>query len=296
MIRFAETFADQKIVSMLSAHLGWSHFVEIVPLDNELKRDFYAEMCRTERWSVRTLRAKIDGMLFERTALSSKPRKLIQQEINNLRKEDRLVPDEVRQINFLSQIVAEFGEPDAEIEALRITEEEDAWTRFAFKLATGSGKTKVMSLAIAWNYFHTLRESDSPMARHFVVTAPNLTVHERLKEDFGDRRIFDADPLIPSEWRGDWNMSVVLQVEASGAVTGGVIYLANIHRLYDVSKRNGRNDAETYSLMGPAVSTSTTLGEVIGIDTVDHKPWSPSGDACLPQITQKGRTVHEEDI
>ena len=69
MIQFAEVFPHEQIVSALSAQLGWSHFVEIIPLDDPLKRDFYAEMCRIERWSVRTLRKKIDGMLFERTAL-----------------------------------------------------------------------------------------------------------------------------------------------------------------------------------------------------------------------------------
>jgi type III restriction enzyme len=166
---------------------------------------------------------------------------------------------EVRQINCLSQIVAEFGGPDAEIAALGITEDEDLWTRFAFKMATGSGKTKVMSLAVVWSYFHALRESDSPMARHFVVIAPNLTVYERLKEDFGGGKVFDVDPLIPSEWRGDWNMSVVLQDEASGAATGGVMYLTNIHRLYDMSKRKGKKAGETYDFMGPAVSKATAL-------------------------------------
>ena len=166
---------------------------------------------------------------------------------------------EVRRIDYLSQIVAEFGGPDAEIAALGITEEEDAWSRYAFKLATGAGKTKVMSLAIVWSYFHALRESDSPMPRHFVVIAPNLTVYERLKEDFGAGKIFDSDPLIPSEWRGDWNMSVVLQDEASGAATGGVLYLTNIHRLYDISKRKKKKDAETYAWMGPTVSKATAL-------------------------------------
>ena len=98
-----------------------------------------------------------------------------------------------------------------------------------------------MSLAIVWSYFHALRESDSPMARHFVVIAPNLTVFERLKEDFKPARgggdIFDHDPLIPVAWRGDWNLSVVLQDEASGAATGGTLYLTNIHRLYEPAKR-----------------------------------------------------------
>ena len=166
---------------------------------------------------------------------------------------------EVRQINCLSQIVEAFGGADAEIAALGITEDEDLWTRFAFKMATGSGKTKVMSLAVVWSYFHALRESDSPMARHFVVIAPNLTVYERLKEDFEGGKIFDTDPLIPSEWSGDWNMSVVLQDEASGAATGGVMYLTNIHRLYDMSKRKRKKNADTYDFMGPVVSKATAL-------------------------------------
>ncbi len=83
---------------------------------------------------------------------------------------------EVRQIECLSQIIAEFGGANAELQALGITEDEDAWSPYAFTLATGAGKTKVMSLCIVWSYFHALRESDSEMARHFVVIAPNLTV------------------------------------------------------------------------------------------------------------------------
>ena len=93
MIRFAEHFPDQNIVATLSQQLGWSHFKEIIPLDDDLKRDFYSEMCRIERWSVRTLRQKIGGMLFERTALSKKPHELIRHELNALRAEDKLTPD-----------------------------------------------------------------------------------------------------------------------------------------------------------------------------------------------------------
>lgn len=164
---------------------------------------------------------------------------------------------EVRRIECLSQIIAEFGGTNAELQALGITEAEDAWSRYAFKLATGAGKTKVMSLCIVWSYFHALRESDSEMARHFVVIAPNLTVYERLKDDFGNGRVFDTDPLIPPEWRGDWNLSVVLQDEASGAATGGTLYLTNIHRLYE--KRKKRAEDEGYAWMGPAVSKSKAL-------------------------------------
>jgi hypothetical protein len=62
MVRFAEVFPDRRVVATLSRHLGWSHFVEIIYLPNDLQRDFYAEMCRVERWSVRTLRAKVQSM------------------------------------------------------------------------------------------------------------------------------------------------------------------------------------------------------------------------------------------
>jgi len=93
MVQFAEAFPNEQIVVTLSRQLGWSHFVAIIPLDDDLKRDFYAEMCRIERWSVRTLRQKIGGMLFERTALSKKPKKLIREELGALRAEGKLTPD-----------------------------------------------------------------------------------------------------------------------------------------------------------------------------------------------------------
>jgi hypothetical protein len=93
MVQFAEAFPNEQIVVTLSRQLGWSHFVEIIPLEEDLKRDFYSEMCRIERWSVRTLRKKIGGMLFERTALSKKPEKLIREELDTLRTQGKLTPD-----------------------------------------------------------------------------------------------------------------------------------------------------------------------------------------------------------
>lgn len=170
---------------------------------------------------------------------------------------------EVRGTTNLSAVIAEFGGEDRETAALGVNPDDDQWARYAFKVATGAGKTKIMSLAVVWSYFHALRESDSPMAKHFVIIAPNLTVFERLKEDFrpegGGPDIFFKDPLIPAAWRGDWNLSVVLQDEASGASTGGTLYLTNIHRLYDTSKRREKVDAETYGWMGPAVSRQKAL-------------------------------------
>jgi len=92
MIRFAEVFPDGRIVHSLSAQLGWTHFRDILPLADPLQRDFYAEMCRLERWSTRTLRNKIDSMLFERTAISKKPEAVAKAELADLRAEDHLTP------------------------------------------------------------------------------------------------------------------------------------------------------------------------------------------------------------
>ena len=93
MVRFAEAFQSAEIVHALSGKLSWSHFIQIIYLDDPLKRDFYAEMCRIERWSTRALEKKIGGMLFERTALSKKPAKLAALELKQLREEDKLTPD-----------------------------------------------------------------------------------------------------------------------------------------------------------------------------------------------------------
>ena len=149
-----------------------------------------------------------------------------------------------------------------------------------------------MSLAIVWSYFHALRESDSDMARHFVLIAPGLKVYERLKDDFrpGDGRqdIFDSDPLIPEEWRGDWNLAVVLQDEIAGAVSGGVPYLTNIHQLYDPDKRSSKGQSNTYDWMGPQVSKNKALDNaaalreritkhprVMVINDEAHHVWDP---------------------
>ncbi len=92
MIRFAEVFPDPETVQSLIAQLGWTHFLHLISIEDPLKRDFYAEMCRVERWSTRTLAAKIQSMLYERTALSRKPDKVIRQELDELRSEGALTP------------------------------------------------------------------------------------------------------------------------------------------------------------------------------------------------------------
>src|SRR5579863_1676772 len=93
MIQLAEVFPDEQIVVSLIRQLSWSHFHSLITIKDAIKRDFYAEMCRIERWNVRTLRKKIDSMLFERTGLSKRPELVAQAELDALRKEDQLTPD-----------------------------------------------------------------------------------------------------------------------------------------------------------------------------------------------------------
>ena len=134
MIRFAEAFPDKQIVSALRRQLGWTHFKQLIYLDDPLRRDFYAEMCRLEKWSTRTLQQKIDGMLYERTALAQKPDDLIRQELDALREEDRLTPDLVFKDPYILDFLGlkdTYSEKDLEAALLREIE------RFLLELGTG---------------------------------------------------------------------------------------------------------------------------------------------------------------
>ena len=134
MVRFAETFPDKQLVHALSALLSWTHLRRIIYLDDPLKRDFYAEMCRMEGWTTRTLHLKIQSMLFERTALSKKPDKLIAAELKKLRDDDRLSPGLVFRDPYLLDFLGlqdSYAEKDLEAAILREIE--------AFMLEIGVG-------------------------------------------------------------------------------------------------------------------------------------------------------------
>ena len=122
MVQFAEVFPDRKIVVSLMRQLSWTHFLALIPIEEPLKRDFYAEMCRIENWNVRTLRKKIGSMLFERTAISKKPDKLIRQKLTALREENKLTPDLVFRdpyvLDFL-RLKDTYSEGDIETAILR---------------------------------------------------------------------------------------------------------------------------------------------------------------------------------
>lgn len=134
MVRFAELFPDERIVVSLVQVLSWTHILALLPIKDGIAREFYAEMCRVERWSVRTLRQKIGGMLFERTALSKNSEELIRQELATLRDEGRMTPELVFRDPYLLDFLGlsgAYSEKDLESAILREME------RFLLELGSG---------------------------------------------------------------------------------------------------------------------------------------------------------------
>ncbi len=150
------------------------------------------------------------------------------------------------------------------------------WLRLVIKMATGSGKTKVMSLLVAWSYFHKLYEDDSNLARNFLLITPNIIVLDRIKADFAGLKIFFEDPILPDNgfggqnWKDDFQMTIHMQDDINTVHKTGNIFLTNIHRIYN-SKDNipGADDDNTMDyFLGdkPVAKTSDSkvdLGEIM---------------------------------
>ena len=105
MMQFASLFGNEKIVATLSRQLSWSHFVEVLPLKDSLQREFYITLASSDHWGVRRLRKEIDAMLYERTAIATKPDELIKRELAELRDDNVMSPDLV----FKSPYFLEFA-------------------------------------------------------------------------------------------------------------------------------------------------------------------------------------------
>ena len=121
----------------------------------------------------------------------------------------------------------------------------DDFARYCIKMATGSGKTKVMSLAIAWQFLNAVREQDAiakEYAKTFLLIAPNVIVLERLKADFAGSSIFHNDPIIPRELKIFWDFDCVMRGDSDKAPAEGMLFLTNIQQFYDRPDKNG--DAE----------------------------------------------------
>ena len=150
------------------------------------------------------------------------------------------------------------------------------WLRLVIKMATGSGKTKVMSLLIAWSYFHKTYEEDSNLSRNFLLITPNIIVLERIKTDFERLKIFFEDPILPENgfegqnWQDDFQMTIYMQDNINTIRKTGNIFLTNIHRIYNsndiIPSYKDANTMDYFLGDRPVTKTSDSkvnLGEIV---------------------------------
>ncbi len=152
----------------------------------------------------------------------------------------------------------------------------ESWRRFVVKMATGSGKTKVLSLVLAWSYFHKLYETDSTLARNFLVITPNIIVLDRIRADFDGLKIFFDDPILPDDgyedqnWKSDFQMTLHIQDQIGVIRKTGNIFLTNIHRVYDTNNTEASvhdDDLSAYFLgskpVGATTDSKVDLGDIV---------------------------------
>ncbi len=153
---------------------------------------------------------------------------------------------------------------------------EENWRRFVIKMATGSGKTKVISLLLAWSYFHKTYEEHSELARNFLLIAPNIIVLDRLRSDFDGFKIFYNDPILPRNghngrnWQNDFQPTLHIQDEIRNVKEYGNVFLTNIHRVYssdNIPASFDDEDTTAYFLGGKPVAKTTDstvdLGDIV---------------------------------
>ncbi len=132
---------------------------------------------------------------------------------------------------------------------------DDGFARYCTKMATGSGKTKVMALAIAWQYFNARREQDEiakDYAKTFLLIAPNVIVLERLKQDFANGNIFREDPIRPKEFGIFWDFDCVMRGDSERAHSEGVLFLTNIQQFYERPDRGKDEEPDVMTaILGP---------------------------------------------
>jgi len=189
------------------------------------------------RWWFRNDHRMPDGRLF---AYHSSQREAI---------ETLIYTYEVAKVRTRQELLEHFARAG---EQIRLPPDDD-FARYCTKMATGSGKTKVMSLAIAWHYWNAVMEADgSDYATTFLIVAPNVIVLERLKADFAGGRIFQADPVMPPHLRYLWDVETMVRGDGERVHSDGLVLLTNIQQLYErPEKANGDEPEALAAVLGP---------------------------------------------
>lgn len=166
----------------------------------------------------------------------------------------------------------------------------DDFARYAVKMATGSGKTKVMALAIAWQYFNAVKEGNDDYAKTFLIFAPNIIVFERLRSDFQSGHIFRTDPLFPKHYDIFWDMEFYMRGDMERASSSGALYLTNIQQFYNRPKRNDRSSEPELltALLGQKPQSQK-------LEVTDFTERIASREGNLLVLNDEAHHTHDED-
>jgi type III restriction enzyme len=161
--------------------------------------------------------------------------------------------------------------------------------RYAFKMATGSGKTYAMALIIVWSYFNRIREKDTRYPDNFLIIAPNVIVYERLAKDFADNKIFHSLPLIPPAWKPYWSLKVTLRGDDSPLNPSGNIIVNNIQQLYASRKPSEPVENIVDEILGRKPQKDLTKSPELLLDRIKKLN-------NLMVINDEAHHVHDEDL
>ena len=179
--------------------------------------------------------------------------------------------------------------PELDAEGLQDLPPEDL-RRFAFKMATGSGKTWVMAMATVWARFHKQRVPGSPLSTNFLIVAPNVIVYQRLEKDFASNKIYYELPLVPLEWRGGFSQKVILRGEATEPNSSGNLFLTNIQQLYESRDEEWTPQNAIEALLGKKPAKDhTTSGQRSMLERVKSLK-------DLVVLNDEAHHVHDEDL
>ncbi len=165
----------------------------------------------------------------------------------------------------------------------------DDFARYAVKMATGSGKTKVMSLVIAWQFFNAVAEARDDFAKTFLIIAPNVIVFERLRTDFEGGRIFRADPVVPPELEIFWrDFQCYMRGESERASSLGALYLTNVQQLYERQKSGSDEPDEMTAVLGRKPPAQTSM-----VEDLDKRIVERGGPVAV--LNDEAHHTHEEE-
>ena len=165
----------------------------------------------------------------------------------------------------------------------------DEFARYCIKMATGSGKTKVMAMAVVWQFANAVREDESVYAKNFLILAPNVIVFDRLRSDFESGKIFRNDPLIPKHFQWWWEMEYYMRGDTERTNSNGAFYLTNIQQFYERGIRNSNEEPDIMTAMLGSKPPSTKT-EISDFDERIAKR-----DGLLMVLNDEAHHTHDED-